>query len=79
MGGDRPIRVKCWEKFLKSKGYTFKSKKGTSHDKWRCPGCIMSITFRGSEKEIPFAHIKTNLETMSVSADDFRDWVKNNC
>lgn len=79
MGGDRPIRVKCWEKFLISSGCVFKSKKGTSHDKWRCPGCIQSIVFRGSDKEIPFAHIKTNLTTMDITPDVFREWVKKNC
>lgn len=79
MGNDRPIKVKCWEKFLKSKNCYFDRKKGTSHDKWRCQNCIMSITFRGSEKEIPYSHIKSNLETMKVKHADFISWVKENC
>lgn len=79
MGNDRPVKVKCWEKFLISQGCTFKSKNGTSHDKWRCPNCIQSIIFRGAEKEIPFAHIKTNLFTMNIKPEVFWLWVSKNC
>lgn len=78
MGNDRPISTKCWEKFLKSKDCQYKSTEA-SHDKWRCKGCIRSIIFRGNEKEIPFAHIKTNLVTMDISKDVFWKWVKENC
>lgn len=42
-----------------------------SHHKWKCPGCRQSIIFWGSKKEIPFAHIKTNLETMNVDKEVF--------
>lgn len=79
MGSFRPISTKCWIKFLKAHGCTFKSKKGTSHDKWRCPECIQSIIFRGAEKEIPFFHIQTNLETMGKTKEYFFTWIEENC
>ncbi|TAE33469.1 MAG: hypothetical protein EAZ91_02325 [Cytophagales bacterium] len=79
MGNFRPIPVKCWIAFLKAHGCTFKSKQGTSHDKWRCPNCIQSIIFRGAEKEIPFAHIATNLTTMGRTKEYFLDWIAQSC
>ncbi len=79
MGQFRPIPTRCWERFLKAHGCKFKSQKGTSHHKWKCPGCFQSIIFRGSEKEIPFAHIATNLETMGHSKEYFFEWIEKNC
>lgn len=78
MGNNRPIKVKCWEKFLLSLNCNFKSISG-SHHKWRCPNCVQSIIFRGAEKEIPFAHISTNLITIGIEKDFFLQWVKENC
>jgi len=77
MGNSRPVQTKCWEKFLKSRNFRFDG--GTKHYKWRCPGCVQSIIFRGAEKEIPFFHIQTNLRTMHVSVPDFWKWVDENC
>lgn len=78
MGNNRPVQVKCWERFLKANNCSYKSTHA-SHDKWRCPGCIQSIIFRGAEKEIPFAHIATNLLTMKIEKEVFIEWVKVNC
>ncbi len=78
MGNDRPVPTKCWEKFLKSKDCYYKSTEA-SHDKWRCKGCIRSIIFWGNQKEIPFAHIKTNLTSMNISKEEFWNWIKENC
>lgn len=78
MGTDRPIRVSCWVKFLESKGCSPKSI-NASHHKWKCPGCFQSIIFWGDKKEIPFAHIKTNLLTMKVDKQDFFKWTAENC
>jgi hypothetical protein len=79
MGSYRPIKTKCWESFLIYKGCHFKDNDGTSHHKWRCPNCIRSIIFRGAEKEVPFAHINSNLKSMGVPKEDFLDWVAENC
>jgi hypothetical protein len=78
MGNDRPIRVKCWIRFLESRGCKPNSQ-NSSHTKWKCPGCFQSIIFWGDKKEIPFAHITTNLQTMKVTKDDFRKWIEENC
>ena len=78
MGGHRPIKTKCWEKYLEFRGCHYKSTSG-SHHKWRCPGCFRSIIFRGAEKEIPFAHINTNLTTMGITKEEFLKWIKKNC
>ena len=77
MGNHRPIRKTCWINFLKSKGCV--EAKGTNHIKWKCPGCCRSIIFRNAPKEIPFAHIITNLDTMGVSIEDFLSWIAKNC
>ena len=77
MGNSRPVKVKCWRAFLKSRGCN--EVHGTRHEKWRCPGCIRSIMFRGAEKDIPFPHIKSNLDSMGFSVDKFWEWEAKNC
>jgi len=78
MGNDRPVKVSCWEKFLKSCNCKYAST-SASHHKWKCPSCFQSIIFRGAEKEIPYAHIKTNLMTMKIDKEVFLKWVAENC
>ena len=78
MGNNRPVQVKCWERFLESKGCKYKSTEA-SHDKWRCPGCTRSIIHRSKDKDIPAFHINTNLKSMNISKDDFWKWVSENC
>ncbi len=57
----------------------FYNSTNASHHKWKCPGALRSVIFRGAEKEIPFAHIVTNLQTLGVSKKDFLSWVETNC
>ena len=78
MGSFRPIPTKCWVEFLKSRN-CIPNSINSSHHKWKCPGCFQSIIFWGNEKEIPFAHISTNLKTMGVSKAEFLIWAKENC
>jgi len=78
MSNDRPVKTKCWIKFIESKGCKYKSSEA-SHDKWRCPGCIMSIIVREGDKDVPFGHIKTSLSTMKIEKAEFWAWVKENC
>ena len=78
MGENRPVKIKCWEKFLDSIGCKYISTEA-SHDKWKCPGCTRSIIHRGAKKEIPAFHIKTNLKTLGIHPDDFYGWAKENC
>lgn len=77
MGNARPVQVKCWIAFLKSKNC--QEAKGKKHAKWKCPGCLRSIIFRDQEKEIPFAHIKSNLQSMGVTVEEFWAWEALNC
>lgn len=37
------------------------------------------LYFWGNQKEIPFAHIKTNLTSMNISKEEFWNWIKENC
>lgn len=77
MGNARPVTKKCWLKFLKAHGCRFES--FGKHEKWKCPGCFQSIMFRAADKEIPFAHVQTNLMTMGVPKAKFWDWIDKNC
>jgi len=78
MGDNRPVKVKCWEKFLESKDCKYNSTEA-SHDKWKCPGCLRSIIHRSKDKDIPAFHIRTNLKTMNISVKEFYSWIEENC
>ena len=75
---NKPISIKCWEKFLTSQNCHFVRIRG-SHHNWKCPNCSRTIIFRGSKKEIPRFHINTNLKTMGISIKDFNEWIDKNC
>ena len=77
MGSTSPIKTSCFTKFLEYKNC--KPAKGTKHAKWRCPGCLRSIMFDRSTKEIPYLHVQTNLRNLGVTMKDFKNWAKENC
>ena len=79
MGRLDTIKTKCWRKFLEEhECYFYKEAKG-SHQKWKKKGSPRSIIFRPADKEVPLAHLKSNLETLGISKVDFLTWVNNNC
>ena len=78
MGDYRPVKTTCWVKFLIENNCKYKRTKA-SHDHYKCPNCLRSITHREKDKEIPSFHINTNLETMGISKKDFWKWVADNC
>lgn len=78
MGKYRPVKIKCWIKFLKSKGCFYQSTEA-SHDKWKCPGCTRSIIHREKDKDIPPFHIDRNLLSMNIDKAVFWNWVEENC
>ena len=78
MGNNRPVTKSDWIKFLEAHGCTKKRHNGTSHEHWKCPNCIRTITHRGQDKEIPALHLATNLKTMGLTLKDLYDWVENN-
>ena len=80
MGNFRPIKVKCFIKYLESLGcYKAKQQPKGSHSKYKCPGAKRSIMIRENEKMIPPLHIKTNASTLGVTIQDVYDWVEKNC
>ena len=78
MGNYRPIKTACFIKFLLSRGCTFESMEA-SHTKYKCPNCLMSIIFWGKKKEVPAAHLKTNMKTLGLTLEDLYKWVDENC
>jgi len=75
---NKPILVKCWQKFLEYKKCKH-TRTTASHHIWKCKGVNRSIVFRGAKKEIPRFHINTNLKTMGIDKETFNKWIKNNC
>ena len=77
MGNFRPLPLKCWESFLKLKGFKYERTKG-SHFIWIKKGC-RSIPVWGNEKEIPAMHLKTSCRTIGITLDDLYKWAEQNC
>lgn len=76
MGNNRPVKKKYWIRFLIAHGCEEQKRKtGTSHVFWKCPNCIRTIVFRNQNKEIPFIHLKTNLDTMGYDLNYLYDWL----
>ncbi len=78
MGNNRPVKTKCWIKFLEENN-CYKLRTTASHDLWKCSNCIRTITFREKDKEIPAMHLRTNLKTMSKTLEELYKWVDENC
>ena len=75
---NKPVKTKCWEKFLAHSGCYFVRIR-SSHHHWKCPGCLRTVTFWGAKKEVPRFHINSCLRTMSISPEDFNAWEAENC
>lgn len=78
MGNNRPVKTKCWIKFLEANNCRYKRTKA-SHEHYKCPGCFRTITFRTKDKSIPPLHLRTNLATMGKSLQELYDWIEKNC
>ncbi|TLV03357.1 type II toxin-antitoxin system HicA family toxin [Dyadobacter luticola] len=78
MGNNRPVKTKDWIRFLEAHGCMKSRHQDGSHEKWKCPGCFRTITFRHSEKEIPALHIRTNLDSMKLSIEYLYKWIEEN-
>jgi predicted RNA binding protein YcfA (HicA-like mRNA interferase family) len=77
MGNFRPLRTKCWEKFLAAKGFKH-NRTHSSHDQWTKPG-YRTIAVWGNEKEIPAMHLKTSCRTIGCTTDELYKWADKNC
>ncbi|MBW3519515.1 hypothetical protein [Flavobacterium sp. NKUCC04_CG] len=77
MGNNRPVKTKDWIAFLKSKGCIY-LRTTASHDHYKCPNCLRTITHREKDKEIPALHCRTNLHTLGLTLKDLYDWIEKN-
>lgn len=78
MGNNRPVKTKCFISFLESRK-CMQVRIKASHYIYKCPKSNRSIVIQGANKEVPFFHIKTNIETLGVSIIEFYDWIDENC
>lgn len=78
MGNNRPIKTKCWIAFLIANGCEYIRTKA-SHDHYKCPCSLRTITHREKDKEVPALHLKTNLTTMGKTLQELYEWVDKNC
>lgn len=75
----RPIKTKCWIKFLIEQGCVKKKDKGGSHSIYKKKGVLRSIPVREKDKEVPAFHIQTSLNTLNIDKNVFLSWLKDNC
>lgn len=78
MGNNRPVKTKDWVSFLKAHGCNYQ-RTTASHDHYKCPKCIRTITHREKDKDIPALHCKTNLMTMGLTLEYLYKWIDENC
>lgn len=78
MGNNRPVKTKDWIAFLEGHNCKY-IRTRASHDHYKCPNCIRTITHREKDKEIPALHAKTNLQTMGKTLQDLYEWIDKNC
>ncbi|MDF2381046.1 type II toxin-antitoxin system HicA family toxin [Nostoc ellipsosporum NOK] len=77
MGNFRPLRTKCWEKFLRSLGFSL-SRISSSHHQWTKEG-KRTITFWGNKPEVPAFHLKTCCSSIGCSMEILYQWAEKNC
>lgn len=73
----KPIPTKTFRKFLKKIGCIYIRTKG-SHEIWdkKDKSLNRPVIFRGSKKEIPPTHIRTNLYSLGMSTEEFEEIIK---
>lgn len=77
MGNNRPVKTKCWVKFLLAHNCIYLRTRA-SHVHYKCPGCFRTITHREHDKEIPALHLKTNLTSMGKTLKYLYKWIEDN-
>lgn len=78
MGNNRPVKTIDWVAFLKAHNCRY-LRTEASHDHYKCPNCLRTITHREKDKDIPALHCKTNLKTMGKTLKDLYEWIEKNC
>lgn len=77
MGNNRPVKTADWIAFLIHLGCTYQ-RTTASHDHYKCPKCIRTITHREKDKDIPALHLKMNLKTLGLTLKDLYEWIEKN-
>jgi len=77
MGDFRPIKTKCWIKYLEHLGYSFNRVKG-SHFQYTMEG-KRTIPVRENDKDVPALHLRTSCKSLGINIDDVYDWIEKNC
>ena len=77
MGNFRPLSTKCWEAFLKYKGFVY-DHTSSSHDQWKKAG-FRTIPVWGNEKQIPALHLRTSCKTIKCTIGEIYEWAEKNC
>ena len=77
MGNNRPVKTKCWIKFLEHLGYKFNRIKG-SHFQYVKEG-KRTIPVREADKEVPAMHIRTSCRTLGIDIEVVYNWIEKNC
>lgn len=75
----RPVKTKCWIKFLIEQGCVKKKDKGGSHSIYKKAGALRTIPVREKDKLVPAFHIQTGLSTLNIDKAVFWSWVDQNC
>jgi len=78
MGNYRPVKKKCWKKYLEHLGWEL-DRISASHHQYVKKGAKRPIPMYGSKKEIPALHIKTSCKTLGVNPKDVYEWIEKNC
>ena len=78
MGNNRPVKTKDWVAFLIAHGCKYQ-RTTASHDHYKCPNCLRTITHREKDKDVPALHAKTNLQTMGFTLQELYNWIDANC
>lgn len=77
MGKYRPLRTKCWIKFLEAHGYRL-DRISASHHQYIKKG-FRTIAVWGNEKDIPAMHVKTSCSSGGFDIDYVLRWIEENC
>ncbi len=72
------LRQRIGFHYLKAHKCTYLRTKA-SHDHYKCPGCLRTITHREKDKEIPSLHLRTNLFSMGLTIEYLYKWIEENC
>lgn len=75
MGELQSIKTSLFRKFLLSQGLVHARTRG-DHEVWSKPGMTRPVIIQAKNKNVPAAHIRTNLKTLGLSVPEFLEIMK---